>query len=249
LVPASEQEQHLEARGRCDGEFYMEFDEFMENFDEISICHVAPDNANLWIEEKISSKWQFTMTQKESVNDPQIIIKLNKTIGKCTLVVSMHKKGWKRDYDYMSEFQVYAINEKDVEKDFLDGAFFKDKSPVKSSCYDYYRDIGLRMRLSSGYYAIVPKARSYAKQNRLDSTNFLLRVFTDSSVDEKIIKKINEKSEICVKMVETPENNCLTPVGGIGGVMYIFLLVIIVFMVFTFIYECITKGKLKFNFR
>ena len=197
---SKEIQRELKLQFEDDGEFFMIFNDFLENFDHIEFCHVSPGQLVLEDEGK---QWFLTsleeMFNAEDNFFPQIVVKLvdpdeHDDDDYCTLVLSLMQLNCRNTGLEHSAvgFDIYKLNDDDFNQTFLNREFFTTRKLVGSNKFEHFREICVRFRLVPGYYVIIPKTLTYA------SRKFMLRIFTESMIQSehsKIIVKVNKKPQ------------------------------------------------------
>ncbi|XP_059138837.1 calpain-A-like isoform X2 [Physella acuta] len=195
---------------RDDGEFWMSYEDFIANFDEIQLCHLQIDAI---IEELTDNKkkqdWNVTVyhdawikgitaggsgnAPNESLywKNPQFYVTLSKvdsTLGHgddCTLIVSLMEKE-KNKSQIAVGFDVYKL--KSAELRPLDNSRAPRNALLltqRSGAYVYYREVTKRFELKPGTYVIIPST-FYPHEE----AEFMLRLFTEKPIDSGVLDEV-----------------------------------------------------------
>jgi len=192
-----------------DGEFWMSFQDFTDNFQKLEICNLGPDSLDegdladkkRWECHKTHAGWvkrvsaggcrnyletfwtnpqfRMTLTDPDDEDDDDL----------CTALVAVlqkdRRKKRKEGLDLLTMgYVIYKLD--DPEAPPLDMNFFKyNASVAKSPTFINMREVCGRHKLPPGTYAIVPS--TFEPQ---DEGDFLLRIFTEKpnisgEIDEK----------------------------------------------------------------
>ncbi|XP_041373111.1 calpain-9-like isoform X2 [Gigantopelta aegis] len=197
----------IKFRRREDGEFWMEFEDFMPNFDEINMCHLQPDALTEEIaEDEAKQRWNVTVYHdawirgvtaggcgnppydKEYWYNPQFFVTLrdvddDQSRNSCTLIVSLMEKEKGNATNLAIEFNVYQLKYPDRKPLNGDRAARNAlRLKAKGGSYVYYREVTRRMELPPGVYVIIPTTFEAFKEGE-----FLLRIFTEKAVDSGVL--------------------------------------------------------------
>ncbi|KAL5965764.1 Calpain-A [Taenia solium] len=182
----------------ADGEFWMCYDDFVNEFEKIEMCALGPQSLNM---DESCKKVAFEMTLEHGgwqpgVNaggcrnfletfwtNPQYRVEVedaddddNENLG--TLIVGLMQKDRRKMRKQGAElltigFMIYSLKEQ--HEGLLDLNFFKYNAAVaRSPAFINTREVTGRFRLPPGTYVIVPS--TFAKNERAD---FLLRIFSE----------------------------------------------------------------------
>jgi calpain, invertebrate len=185
-----------------DGEFWMEFPDFLKHFDKLEICNLGPES--LIEEAKSEQDWCLDMFEGEWVKgisaagcpnkpnqfhrNPQYMITLespdrDSDDGKCTVIISLVQKnrrarrvaGGKSTHLSMS-FKIFLVKEKYLDQKPQTAEFFKyNAATVGTPQYCNIRGMNCRLRLTPGNYLIVPSTYKPDEEGE-----FIIRVFSES---------------------------------------------------------------------
>ncbi|XP_053683362.1 calpain-B-like [Sabethes cyaneus] len=180
-----------------DGEFWMNFKDFLRCFDRIEICNLSPDplddpetKLRGWQVSTVDGEWVKGSTGGGCIDfmesfwtNPQYVIRLNQpdrdgNTGMCTVVVALMQKH-RRAEDLASltiGFVVYRVTEEDLRHKPVPLKFFKKNAYriVSRSIYSNSREVSCRLKLSPGIYLILPTTLQPNEEGE-----FLLRIFSE----------------------------------------------------------------------
>ncbi|XP_076337345.1 calpain-A-like isoform X2 [Tachypleus tridentatus] len=190
----------LEWRQRGDGEFWMSYDDFLKEFEEVSICTLGPDFDGDGIADKpgqvkaILGEWEEGKTAGGSRNDlskfvlnPQYLLCIEKpnnnqsiffgSSKRCSVVISLMQKNHRSKISSGSKmlqigFVVYQTS--DPSKRLPAEHFMMNYDIGTSGPYINYREVFKRFELYQGYYVIIP-----ATFEPNCASNFLIRVYSE----------------------------------------------------------------------
>ncbi|XP_014666381.1 PREDICTED: calpain-B-like isoform X1 [Priapulus caudatus] len=179
---------------RDDGEFWMEFNDFVKHFNEVTICNLTADSLSdpprSWSTNVLHSRWRkgFSAGGRPKYRDtswtnPQFVLEVRDSDEDddklASFVIELMQKDRRRmrhiGYDNITQgFVIYELT-----KDYhvpLPKHFF-DNNQWVASC-DYYinqRSVIKRFKLVPGRYVVVPS--TWEPEEEAD---FMLRVFSES---------------------------------------------------------------------
>lgn len=180
-----------------DGEFWMDFEDFLRYFDRVEICNLSPDplddteaSKRGWQVSTIDGEWVKGSTSGGCIDymesfwtNPQYVIHLDKPdsddpSGMCTIVVALMQK-FRRAEDLPSltiGFVIYRVTEEHLRNKPVPMKFFKknDYRIVARSIYINSREVSCRLRLNPGIYLVVPTTL-----HPIEEGEFLIRIFSE----------------------------------------------------------------------
>ena len=173
------------------GEFYMSFDDFVTNFQQMEFVHKLPNRKSheklRWEVSEIHSRWVKNLSAGGCLNNetfylnPQYQVTLtnpdNKT-DKCTLLVGLMQKNSRTNRAKGKEklsigFCIYEIKEdspKPLDKEFFAKHYYIGNSGVFMNA----RERSKRFHLKPGKYVIIPSCFENTEEG-----DFFLRIFTE----------------------------------------------------------------------
>jgi calpain len=168
------------------GEFFMKFEEFKENFTDMDICHISPEGfcndsleeynkcfKSMELSKQYSSKWIVDIDY-----NPQIIFKLEN--GMIVALSQKNRRNIKTSSHSPIEINIYKLSPEQAKGPALDASFFKNNRPQKkNSGKRVLRDICEHYILKPGYYAIIPRAALN------ESGDFFIRIYTQKWFNKK----------------------------------------------------------------
>ena len=195
----SEIKDKLDFESKADGEFYISLPDFIEMFDQVTICHLSMDSidksADKWKMAELEGSW--TMRSGRSgpyanllpvLNDPQYLIELKDTDkdGFCTILVSVLQKAEDRNSYGSIGFEVFRVDDP-AEELPLTANFFANCQIEESHQTQIRRAATKRLHLKPGKFVIIP--RNYYGSRTEDITKrFLVRVLYEGRVTFKRLK-------------------------------------------------------------
>uniref|UniRef100_A0A8C1QFA6 Calpain 8 n=1 Tax=Cyprinus carpio TaxID=7962 RepID=A0A8C1QFA6_CYPCA len=200
-----------------DGEFWMAYSDFIQQFSKLEICNLTPDtlsseDASRWNYNQFEGNWRVGSTAGGCRNNPatfcsnpQYVIKLEEEDDDphdgedgCTILVGLMQKDGRKDKRFGRDlntigFAIYKYMGRDniiLGPDVL----LRQRSIAGSNTFINLREVSERFKLPPGEYVIIP---STFEPHRKGS--FVLRVFTEkeaaaSPMDTEIsadVKKVN----------------------------------------------------------
>ncbi|XP_020896807.1 calpain-B isoform X1 [Exaiptasia diaphana] len=201
------QKYELDLTHEKDGEFWMDFDDFITNLSLIEICMLTPDSATdshkkVWEQGIITGRWQPWVNAggcrnfiKTFHRNPQIRVKLSDPDeddenNYCSMVINLMRKDKKRlRRDAPIGFAVYKVPNGLGKNERLTRQFFENNHAVaKTNMFTKEREITLRCTLPPGDYAIIPS--TYEANTKAD---FILRIFSEKFHETR---EIDERTEL-----------------------------------------------------
>ena len=202
-IPAHEREE-LGLTFEHDGEFWMSFQDFCQNFTMLEMTNLNPNTvSDEDVQRSVRHKWEMYMFTGEWVpgstaggcrnyldtfcHNPQYIINLSEVVdgdgdNNCTMIVGLMQKTRRAGRKMVLEcltigFAIYHIPDPGSVPRPLDYRFFRyNASIARSPTFINMREVAARFKLPPGTYCIVP---STFEPN--DEGEFILRVFCENS--------------------------------------------------------------------
>ncbi|CAD5113076.1 DgyrCDS2268 [Dimorphilus gyrociliatus] len=188
-----EERQNIGLTFEADGEFWMSFDDFSNNFQRMEICHLGPDS----IPEGEGVKWEMSLMEgswKRNINaggcanykshalNPAYKITLDEADGEdeegriCLLLGVMQKERRKKrmegEADLPIGYAIYKMNDPDEKLSYKSLRYLERVAGSKS--FINSREVADYHFLYPGSYAVVPS--TFEPQQEAD---FLLRLFAE----------------------------------------------------------------------
>ncbi|KAM4696612.1 calpain-2 catalytic subunit-like [Rhinophrynus dorsalis] len=182
----------LQVKGE-DGEFWMQFDDFLRYFDILEVCNLSPDSisddcAHPWISNTFHGRWVMGHNAGGCRNytatfwtNPQFLVSLREEDeeagGLCTLLVSLMQKDRRqarssgRDFLVIG-FEIYQFDQMTLVSERMN--LLPSLIPVILSPFMAKRDVTGRFHLPPGNYLIIPSTFQPHQES-----NFNMRVFTE----------------------------------------------------------------------
>ncbi|XP_058832902.1 calpain-B-like [Topomyia yanbarensis] len=180
-----------------DGEFWMNFSDFLRYFDRVEICNLSPDplddpEASLrgWQVSTVDGEWVEGSTAGGCIDyldsfwtNPQYVIRLDQPdrddkSGMCTVVIALMQKYRRAEYlpSLTIGFVVYRITEEDLRHKPVPLKFFKKNEHriVARSIYINSREVSCRLKLNPGIYLIIPTTLQPHEEG-----DFMVRIFSE----------------------------------------------------------------------
>uniref|UniRef100_A0A3P8VWN9 Calpain-2 catalytic subunit n=1 Tax=Cynoglossus semilaevis TaxID=244447 RepID=A0A3P8VWN9_CYNSE len=212
---------------RDDGEFWMSFSDFLDNYSRIEICNLTPDaltgqEYKKWSETEFEESWRSGVSAGGCRNyprsfwqNPQFVIKLDEVDDDpddgeeegCTVIVGLMQKN-KRRMRKMGEdmetigFAIYELPEEYYGKrqvHLKEQFFLRNFSAARSETFINLREVSNRFCLPPGEYLIVPSTFEPYKNG-----DFYLRVFSEKPAD---FQEIDDPVESHVEEIEIDEDD------------------------------------------
>ncbi|XP_055629029.1 calpain-B-like [Toxorhynchites rutilus septentrionalis] len=178
-----------------DGEFWMDFNDFLRYFSRVEICNLSPESPDL--PEEIQRGWQVSTIDGEWVKgstaggcdgnyesfamNPQYVVRLDEPDLEdtmCTIVIAIMQK-YRRadDLQYLTiGFVVYQVTDEDLRNKPLPREFFEKNNDRMEyqAIFINARELSCRLRLKPGRYLIVPATFEPGQEGE-----FLIRIFSE----------------------------------------------------------------------
>ncbi|XP_066511001.1 calpain-1 catalytic subunit-like [Hoplias malabaricus] len=220
-----------------DGEFWMAYSDFKEQYSEVEICNLTPDaasrvSATQWTHHQFEGSWTIGCTAGGSENNtdtfwknPLYRITLleegDDTVDGNILVAlmqknrrSLHKEGQGL---YQIGFSIYKVPEELYGTQCLqwkDEVYLGLPCSERSGIFRSQREVSARYRLPPGDYIIVPSTLEAEQE-----ANFILRVFTEKQsdikdVDNEVSFVLNDEREITAQDIDDSFKNLFAQISG-----------------------------------
>uniref|UniRef100_A0A8C1SSD8 Calpain 8 n=1 Tax=Cyprinus carpio TaxID=7962 RepID=A0A8C1SSD8_CYPCA len=191
-----------------DGEFWMAYSDFIQQFSKLEICNLTPDtlsseDASRWNYNQFEGNWRVGSTAGGCRNNPatfcsnpQYVIKLEEEDDDphdgedgCTILVGLMQKDGRKDKRFGRDlntigFAIYKYMGRDniiLGPDVL----LRQRSIAGSNTFINLREVSERFKLPPGEYVIIP---STFEPHRKGS--FVLRVFTEKEAAARLYNRI-----------------------------------------------------------
>ncbi|XP_048038825.1 calpain-8 [Megalobrama amblycephala] len=184
-----------------DGEFWMAYSDFIQQFSKLEICNLTPDtlssdNVSRWNYTQFEGNWRVGSTAGGCRNNPatfcsnpQFVIKLEDADDDpydgengCTFLVGLMQKDGRKDKRFGRDlntigFAIYKVPDELKGRNNIQlgpDVLLRQRSVAGSNTFINLREISERFKLLPGEYVIIP---STFEPHRKGS--FVLRVFTE----------------------------------------------------------------------
>ncbi|KAK3608208.1 hypothetical protein CHS0354_039225 [Potamilus streckersoni] len=198
-----------------EGEFWIEFEDFVANFNEIQLCHLQPDALHQELaNNKLKQNWSVTVVHDAWIRgltaggcgnppyqslywkNPQIRFEVkdpdeNNKRGKCTVIISLTEKESGNKSQIAIGFDIYQI--KNPQHRPLDQTIPKDLLVRRdtSGTYIFYREVCKRFEFAHGQYVIIPSTF-----NPQEEAEFMLRIYTEKEIDSEVLDEENKPAPL-----------------------------------------------------
>ncbi|RUS84592.1 hypothetical protein EGW08_007619 [Elysia chlorotica] len=205
-----EDRQQLGLIQRDDGEFWMDFEDFLVNFDRLDICNLTPDAAGdvqrKWHVVEHHGRWvkSFNAGGRQSKEashwaNPQYLLKLEDTDEDedqvCTVVVQLMQKDRRKIKQKGETFRFIGFYIYKLEKDYtvpLRKDFFEYNRDISNSgAFSNVRQVTKRLSLPPGAYVVVP-----CTWDEDEEADFFMRFFFEKGNVAEYCDDIPEKTEV-----------------------------------------------------
>ncbi|XP_052447129.1 calpain-2 catalytic subunit-like [Carassius gibelio] len=184
-----------------DGEFWMAYSDFIQQFSKLEICNLTPDtlsseDASRWNYSQFEGNWRVGSTAGGCRNNPatfcsnpQFLIKLDEEDDDphdgedgCTVLVGLMQKDGRKDKRFGRDlntigFAIYRVPDEFRGRNNITlgpDVLLRQRSIAGSNTFINLREVSERFKLPPGEYVIIP---STFEPHRKGS--FILRVFTE----------------------------------------------------------------------
>ncbi|XP_062873308.1 calpain-2 catalytic subunit-like [Trichomycterus rosablanca] len=223
-----------------DGEFWMEFSDFIHNFSRLEICNLTPDTLTSdgvarWSYHQFEGMWRIGSTAGGCRNNPatfcsnpQFVIKLDEVdddphdgVDGCSFLVGLMQKDTRRERQFGRDFNTIGFAIYKVPDEYRgmnnvhlgSDVLLRQKAVAMSNTYINLREVCGRYKLPPGEYVIIP---STFEPHRKGS--FILRVFTEklatASPMEKDMTHEYKESEISAEDVDPHFKHLFKQISG-----------------------------------
>nr|KAG5703165.1 hypothetical protein BaRGS_027330 [Batillaria attramentaria] len=215
----------MNIRNREEGEFWMSYEDFIQNFHEIQLCHLQVDAMVDELEDNdLKQNWNVTVYHDEWIrgvtaggcgNNPKLYWKnpqfhvelkkpdtVNTNNGNCTLIVSLMEKEMNNQSKIAIGFDVYKLKHPDLRP--LDDQRAPRNALLlakRSGKYQYTREVTLRFELPPGHYVVIPST-FYPHEE----AQFMLRLFTEKFAESHVMEEETETPEPDLMSVLSPKD-------------------------------------------
>uniref|UniRef100_A0A8C1JQR1 Calpain 8 n=1 Tax=Cyprinus carpio TaxID=7962 RepID=A0A8C1JQR1_CYPCA len=200
-----------------DGEFWMAYSDFIQNFSWLEICNQTPDalssdTVSRWKFSQFEGDWRVGSTAGGCLNNPvsfcsnpQYVIKMEEEDddpydGKdgCTILVGLMQKDFRKVNRFGQNpnaigFTIYKLrgrNNIHLSRDVL----LRQRPIAGCKGFTSMREVSERFKLPTGEYVIIP---STFEPNRNGS--FVLRVFTEKEAVARFVQSLLEIGILCLQ--------------------------------------------------
>lgn len=181
-----------------DGDFWMSYDDFVANFEYITICHLTAESTRetfseekkLWNVKSFEGEWLRGFSAGGCGNsphenlfwkNPQFVVTVRQTgtnDKQINMVISLLQNSSNQNESFFINFRIYKLKKDTVQLLSYKNVYeLATQVSHPNSTYTNMREVSDHLKVDSGQYVIIP---STFKPN--DATNFLLRVFTEDAV-------------------------------------------------------------------
>ncbi|CAL8104578.1 unnamed protein product [Calicophoron daubneyi] len=202
-----------------DGEFWMPFDNFAEHFSVFEVCHLGHEsldggqdlNGKNRLEESIfSGQWEKNVSSGGCINNrstfftnPQFCFNIqnpdpNDPENKTLVIIGLMQRsvGTKHEKDLATiGFMVYRLE--DSVRRLLTQTELLSISPIAKSQFDDKLEVTTRLKLSPGFYVIIPST-----MKKDTEAKFIIRIFSVSPIHESELDNENCLAEVAEDVLQ-----------------------------------------------
>ncbi|KAF4097816.1 calpain-8 [Onychostoma macrolepis] len=184
-----------------DGEFWMAYSDFIQQFSKLEICNLTPDtlsseDASRWNYNQFEGNWRVGSTAGGCRNNPatfcsnpQYVIKLEEEDDDphdgedgCTILVGLMQKDGRKDKRFGRDlntigFAIYKVPDEIMGRNNIHlgpDVLLRQRSIAGSNTFINLREVSERFKLPPGEYVIIPSTFEPHRKG-----GFVLRVFTE----------------------------------------------------------------------
>ncbi|XP_049291859.1 calpain-A-like [Anopheles funestus] len=180
-----------------DGEFWIELNDFMKQFDRLEVCHLSPEQHSVdedmgertskhyrWELSALDGQWIRDTTAGGNVSfldtfsiNPQYTVHVQDGTAASGVVIALMQKYRRADAlpSLTIGFIVYKVTSEDLRQKPVPKTFFQqhDHAIVGGSIFINAREISCRLTLDAGLYLVIPSTFEPGEEG-----DYLLRIFT-----------------------------------------------------------------------
>uniref|UniRef100_A0A8C1ZCI0 Calpain 8 n=1 Tax=Cyprinus carpio TaxID=7962 RepID=A0A8C1ZCI0_CYPCA len=215
-----------------DGEFWMAYSDFIQQFSRLEICNLTPDtlsseDVSRWNYNQFEGDWKVGATAGGCRNNsatfcsnPQFVIKLEEEDDDpldgedgCTILVGLMQKDGRKDKRFGRDlntigFAIYKVPDEFRGRNNVHlgpNVLLHQPSIAGSNTFINLREVSERFKLPPGEYVIIP---STFEPHRRGS--FILRVFTEKEAAARFVPSVFKVQEtaVWINLVLTECFNC-----------------------------------------
>ncbi|XP_076020371.1 calpain-2 catalytic subunit-like isoform X1 [Genypterus blacodes] len=209
-----------------DGEFWMEFSDFLVQYSRLEICNLTPDaltgdDYKKWAESEFEETWRRGVSAGGCRNypnsfwmNPQFVIKLEELDDDpddgeegCTAIIGLMQKNKRRmrkmgqDMETVG-FAIYELPDEHLGKKQVHlkrDYFLHNRSAARSESFTNTREVCSHFCLPPGEYLIIPSTFEPNKNG-----DFYMRVFTEKQAD---FHEIDDPVDCHIKEIDVDEDD------------------------------------------
>uniref|UniRef100_A0A4W4HRA0 Calpain 8 n=1 Tax=Electrophorus electricus TaxID=8005 RepID=A0A4W4HRA0_ELEEL len=196
-----------------DGEFWMAYSEFLQQYSKLEICNLTPDtlssdSVGRWSFHQFEGTWRVGCTAGGCRNNPatfcsnpQFVIKLEDVdddphdgVDGCSFLVGLMQKDGRKERQFGRDlntigFAIYKVTRNHTIKGLTNvhlgpNVLLREKSVAMSNTFINTREVCSRFKLPPGEYVIIPSTfEPHCKGS------FILRVFTEKQATARYIPR------------------------------------------------------------